>query len=101
GKDRKAAIMAAYERFYRGDIAQEIVRSMEEQGGLFTMDDLAKWRVKLEVPVSTTYKGVEVFKLTHWTQGPAMLQALNLLENVDLPPMGYNSARYIHAVYQA
>jgi gamma-glutamyltranspeptidase/glutathione hydrolase len=48
----------------------------------------------------TTYKGIEVYKLTHWTQGPAMLQALNLLENLDLQAMGYNSARYIHALYQ-
>jgi gamma-glutamyltranspeptidase/glutathione hydrolase len=100
GKDRKAAIMAAYERFYRGDIAQELVRSTKDQGGLFTLEDLRRWRVKLEEPVSTTYKGIEVFKLTHWTQGPAMLQALNILENVDLAPMGYNSARYIHTLYQ-
>jgi gamma-glutamyltranspeptidase/glutathione hydrolase len=101
GKDRKAAIMAAYERFYRGDIADEIVRSTREQGGLFTSEDLARWRVKLEAPVATTYKGVEVFKLTTWTQGPAMLQALNILEHADLQSMGYNSARYIHTLYQA
>jgi gamma-glutamyltranspeptidase / glutathione hydrolase len=101
GKDRKAAIMAAYERFYRGDIAQELVRSTQEQGGLITLEDLGRWRVKFEAPVSTTYKGVEVFKLTHWTQGPVMLQALNLLEQADLRAMGYNSARYIHALYQA
>ena len=100
GRNRKEAILAAYDRFYRGDIAREIVRSMEEQGGLFTMNDLARWRVKLETPVSTTYKGIEVFKLTHWTQGPALLQALNMLEQADLRPMGYNSARYIHTLYQ-
>jgi gamma-glutamyltranspeptidase/glutathione hydrolase len=101
GKDRKAAILAAYERFYKGDIAEEYCRGSREQGGLHTPADLANWRVKLEEPVRTTYKGIEVFKLTHWTQGPVMLQALNLLENVDLQPMGYNSARYIHAIYQA
>lgn len=101
GKDRKAAIMAAYDRFYRGDIAQELVRGTQEQGGLITMADLDKWRVKLEAPVSTTYRGVEVYKLTTWTQGPAMLQALNILENADLRAMGYNSARYMHTVYQA
>ena len=56
--------------------------------------------MKFETPVSTTYKGVEVFKLTHWTQGPALLEALNLVEQADLPPMGYNSARYIHTLYQ-
>jgi gamma-glutamyltranspeptidase/glutathione hydrolase len=100
GKDRKAAIMAAYDRFYLGDIAEEIVRSTRRQGGLFTREDLARWRVKLEEPVSTNYKGIDVYKLTHWTQGPAMLQALNLLELADLRSMGYNSARYIHTLYQ-
>ena len=101
GKSRREAIMAAYDRFYRGDIARELVRGAREEGGLITMEDLAKWKVKIEEPVSTNYKGVEVYKLTHWTQGPAMLQALNILENFDLKAMGYNSARYMHAVYQA
>ncbi|MBA3850250.1 MAG: gamma-glutamyltransferase [Opitutus sp.] len=101
GQDRKAAIMAAYGRFYRGDIAQELVRGTQEQGGLITLADLDRWRVKLEAPVSVNYKGVDVYKLTVWTQGPAMLQALNLLEHADLRAMGYNSARYIHTLYQA
>ncbi|HEU0015731.1 MAG TPA: gamma-glutamyltransferase [Longimicrobium sp.] len=101
GASRKDAIMAAYDRFYRGDIAQEIVRGTREQGGLITLEDLANWRVRIEEPVFTDYKGVRVYKLTHWTQGPALLQALNILEGMDLRGMGYNSARYIHAVYQA
>ncbi len=101
GKSRKEAIYAAYDRFYRGDIAQELVRGFQEQGGLVTLDDLAKWQVKIEEPVSTTYKGIEVYKLTVWTQGPALLQALNILEHADLKAMGYNSARYLHALYQA
>ena len=101
GKSRQAAIMAAYDRFYRGDIAEELVRSTQEQGGLITMDDLDRWQVYLEEPVKTDYKGVEVYKLTHWVQGPAMLQALNLLENIeDLAGLGFNSAAYIHALYQ-
>lgn len=101
GKSRKEAIYAAYERFYKGDIAREIVRATREQGGLFTLEDLASWKVRIEEPVKTTYKGIEVYKLTHWTQGPALLQALNILENADLRSMGYNSARYIHTLYQA
>jgi gamma-glutamyltranspeptidase/glutathione hydrolase len=101
GKDRKAAIYAASDRFYRGDIAQEIARGTREDGGLITAQDLANWKVRIEEPVMTTYKGVEVYKLTHWTQGPAMLQALNILENFDLKGMGFNSARYVHTVYQA
>src|SRR4051794_32026001 len=101
GKSRKDAIMAAYERFYRGDIAKEFVRGTREEGGLITEDDLAKWQVHIEEPVKTNYKGIDVYKLTHWTQGPAMLQALNILENFDLKSMGYNSPRYIHTIYQA
>lgn len=101
GRDRKAAIYAAYDRFYRGDIAAEIARSMQEQGGLTTKEDLAGWKVKIEEPSSTTYRGIDVYKLQPWTQGPALLQALNILENFDLRAMGYNSARYINTVYQA
>ena len=101
GKSRKDAILAAYDRFYRGDIAQEFVRGSREVGGLHTLADLANWKVRIEEPVKTTYKGIDVYKLDVWTQGPAMLQALNILEGVDLKGMGYNSARYIHAVYQA
>ena len=101
GANRKQAIMAAYDRFYKGDIAQEFARGSKEVGGLHTAEDLANWRVYLEEPVSTNYKGIEVYKLTHWVQGPVMLQTLNILENFDLKSMGYNSARYIHTVYQA
>lgn len=101
GKSRKAAIYAAYDRFYKGDIAEEFVRGTREQGGLITKEDLANWKVRTEEPLKTTYKGIEVYKLAQWTQGPAMLQALNILENFDLKSMGYNSAKYIHTVYQA
>jgi len=101
GKSRTEAIMAAYDRFYRGDIAKELVRSTQAAGGLITLDDLDKWQVHIEEPVSTNYRGIEVYKLTHWVQGPVMLQALNILENVDLKSMGYNSTRYIHTLYQA
>jgi len=100
GKSREEAIYAAYERFYKGDIAAEFARGAQEIGGLITADDLANWEVKIEEPVMTTYKGIEVYKLTHWVQGPVMLQTLNLLENFDLQEMGYNSTRYIHALYQ-
>ncbi|MBU1822750.1 MAG: gamma-glutamyltransferase [Bacteroidetes bacterium] len=101
GKSRKEAIMAAYDRFYKGDIANEIVRGSQEQGGLFTMNDLAKWKPLEEEPLSVNYKGVEVYKMQQWTQGPVLLQALNILENFDLKKMGYNSPKYIHTLYQA
>ena len=83
-----------------GDIAAEFVRGAREQGGLITLEDLARWKPRFEEPVRTTYRGIDVYKLDVWTQGPAMLQALNLLEPMDLRAMGYNSARYIHALYQ-
>ncbi len=101
GKSRKEAIEAARQRFYEGDVAKEFVRGSREQGGLHTEQDLAQWRVKIEEPVRTSYKGIEVHKLNTWTQGPAMLQMLNLLEPIDLQGIGYNSARYIHTVAQA
>lgn len=101
GKNRKDAIMAAYNRFYKGDVAKEIARSVQEQGGLITEKDLAVWKPIEEEPLHTTYKGIEVYKLQTWTQGPSMLQALNILENFDLKSMRYNSVEYIHTVYQA
>ncbi len=101
GKTREQALAAAYDRFYRGDIAEEFVRGSEDLGGLVTMADLDRWQVHIEEPVRTNYRGVDVYKLTSWVQGPVMLQALNILENADLRPMGYNSARYIHTLYQA
>jgi len=99
-RSRKEAIYAAYDRFYKGDIAQEFVRGVQEQGGLITLDDLAKWKPIEEEPLHVNYKGIEVYKLQQWTQGPVLLQALNILENFDLKSMGYNSARYIHTLYQ-
>src|SRR5947209_1138973 len=100
GKSRKEAIYAAYERFYKGDIAQELARGVKEEGGLITTDDLANWKVHIEEPVKTTYRGIEVYKLSQWTQGPAMLEALNILENFDLRGMGFNTTRYVHTIYQ-
>ncbi|MCF6402440.1 gamma-glutamyltransferase [Chitinophaga filiformis] len=99
-KSRKEAIMAAYDRFYKGDIAKEFVRGCKEQGGLITEQDLAKWKPIEEEPLHVNYKGIEVYKLQSWTQGPMLLQSLNILENFDLKGMGYNSAKYIHTLYQ-
>ncbi len=100
-KSRKEAILAAFDRFYKGDIAEELVRGAREQGGLFTQQDLANWKPIWEEPLKTTYKGIEVYKLQSWTQGPMLLQALNILENFDLKTMGYNSTQYLHTIYQA
>lgn len=99
-KSRKEAIMAAYDRFYKGDIAKEFVRGCQEQGGLITLEDLARWKPIEEEPLHVNYRGIEVYKLQEWTQGPMLLQSLNILENFDLKAMGYNSPQYIHTLYQ-
>ena len=99
-KSRKEAIMAAYDRFYKGDIAAEFVRGCQEQGGLITLEDLAKWKPIEETPLHVNYKGIDVYKLQEWTQGPMLLQSLNILENFDLKAMGYNSTEYIHTLSQ-
>ncbi|MES2645901.1 MAG: gamma-glutamyltransferase [Bacteroidota bacterium] len=101
GKNRKQAIMAASDRFYKGDIAREFVRGCQEQGGLITMQDLANWKPLQETPLKVNYKGIDVYKMQQWTQGPVLLQSLNILENFDLKSMGYNSTKYIHTIYQA
>ncbi len=100
GKSRKEAIYAAYDRFYKGDIAEEFVRGVQEEGGLITKEDLANWKVYIEEPIHVNYKGIEVYKLTHWVQSPVMLQCLNMIEQLDLDCMEYNSAKYMHALYQ-
>ncbi len=100
GRSRAEALQAAYDRFYRGDIARELVRGAREAGGLITMEDLACWKVYLEEPVRASYKGIDVCKLNSWVQGPVMLQALNMLETLDLKSLGFNTARYIHTLYQ-
>ena len=100
GKNRKDAIYEAYKRFYEGDIAEEIARSTQEQGGLITKEDLKNYKVYIEEPLKTTYKDIEIYKLTTWVQSPVLLQSLNMVENIDLKSMGFNSSNYIHNLYQ-
>ena len=100
GKSRKEAIYEAYKRFYQGDIAKEIVRSSQEQGGLITKNDLKNYKVYIEEPLKTSYKNIDVYKLTTWVQSPVLLQSLNMAENLDLKSMGFNSTKYIHNLYQ-
>ncbi len=100
GNTRKEAVYAAYRRFYEGDIAEAFVAGSRALGGLHTLEDLANWQVHIEKPLSTDYKGIQVYKLDTWVQGPEMLQALNMAERVDLAGMGYNSANYVHTLYQ-
>src|SRR5262249_24801365 len=97
---REAALKAARDRFYTGDIAREIVAWSDEQGGLLAESDLARFSTRIEQPVSATYRGTTVFKCGPWSQGPVFLQQLRLLEGFDLQGMGHNSTDYIHTVVE-
>jgi len=98
---RIAGIAAARERFYRGDIAAAIGAFSERVGGLLRATDLAGYRARLEPPLRTAFRGREILGQPAWTQGPVLMQALGMLETLDLPAMGHNSARYIHVVAEA
>tara|TARA_B100001113_G_C21110782_1_gene623146 strand:- start:37 stop:1896 length:1860 start_codon:yes stop_codon:yes gene_type:complete len=100
GKTRKEAIYESYKRFYEGDIAEEIARSTQEQGGLITKKDLKNYKVYIEEPLMTSYKNIDVYKLTTWVQSPVLLQSLNMVEKLDIKSMGFNSTNYIHNLYQ-
>jgi len=101
GHGRAAAIRAAHDAFYRGEIAQQIVAFSQHHGGLLELDDLATFSTRVEQPVSTLYRGYEVYKCGPWSQGPVFLQQLRLLEGYDLQALGHNSAAYIHLVTEA
>jgi len=98
---REAGLHAAVERFYRGDIAREIVAHSEAHGGLLALEDLAAFTTRIEEPVSRTYRGATVFKCGPWSQGPVFLQQLALLEGFDLGAMGHNSAAYLHTLIES
>ena len=98
---RLAALKAARDRFYKGDIAREMAVFSEENGGLFRYEDFASYSAVVEEPVSINYRGFTVFKNASASQGPAELIALNLLEGFDLKRMGLNSADYIHTSAEA
>ncbi|MGH9720562.1 MAG: gamma-glutamyltransferase [Bryobacteraceae bacterium] len=98
---RAAALKAARDRFYKGDIAREMAEFSEKNGGLFRYEDFATYAAKVETPVATDYRGYRVFKNPSASQAPAELFALNLLEGYDLKAMGHNSATYIHASVEA
>src|ERR1019366_2213000 len=100
-KGREAGLKAARDRFYKGDIAREMARFCQENGGLFRYEDFASYSAKVEEPVSIDYRGYTVYKNPSASQGPAELFALNILEGYDLKKMGLNSADYIHTSVEA
>ncbi len=99
--DRLAGLQAARDAFYRGDIAAAIVRHQAENGGWLTAEDLADFRSPIEAPCRIRFGDIDVYGCGPWSQGPMVLEALAILEGLDLRGMGHNSAAYIHAVTEA
>ncbi len=100
-KGRHPALMAARDYFYRGPVADRIGAYMQNNGGLLSAQDMARFKAGVGVPVMADYRGYQVYKAGFWTAGPAMVQALNLLEPFDLKALGHNSPDYVHTVIEA
>jgi gamma-glutamyltranspeptidase/glutathione hydrolase len=100
-RGRHAALRAARDRFYKGDIAREMAAFSEANGGLFRYEDFARYEAKVETPVSIDYRGYQVYKNPSANQGPTELFALGILEGYDLAGLGHNSAAAIHASVEA
>jgi gamma-glutamyltranspeptidase/glutathione hydrolase len=98
GPDRLAGLRAAHDAFYRGDIARAIVRFQEQEGGYLSLDDLAEYRSRVEPVVRRSWRGHEVITCGPWCQGPALLQALALLERVGIADLAHNSGLYLHRI---
>ena len=101
GKGREPGLSAAADRFYRGDIARDIVAHSDANGGLLALEDLASFTTRIEEPASRGYRGSTVYKCGPWSQGPVFLQQMALLEGFDLAAMGHNSAAYLHVLIEA
>ena len=99
--NRLAGLQAARDAFYRGDIATAILRHQRDNGGWLDADDLCNFRSPIESPCRIRFDGFDVYGCGSWSQGPMVLEALNILKGLDLKAMGHNSAAYIHAVTEA
>lgn len=100
-KGRHQALTAARDYFYKGPIAKRIGDYMQQNGGLLAAEDLARWQAKVGTPVKADYHDYQVYKAGFWTQGPALVQTLNVLEGFDLKSMGHNSADYVHTLTES
>lgn len=100
-RGRVAALEAVRDYFYRGPLAKRYCDAIEKAGGLMRVGDLAAFRADIDQPTKVSFHGYEVYKVGFWSQGPAMLQALNLLEPYDLKAMGHNSPDYVHTITES
>ncbi len=101
GSSRAAGIQAARNVFYKGEIGEKMVTALRDLGGLYEMEDFADYTSPLEEPISTTYRGYEIFTNRTWTQGIVLLQALKILEGYDIAALGHNSPEAIHHQVEA
>jgi gamma-glutamyltranspeptidase/glutathione hydrolase len=101
GRGRAAGVVAARDRFYKGDIAREMVAFLQQHQAPFDLSDFAEYTARIEEPASTTYRGYTVYKHGFTSQGPVLLQTLNILEQFDLKAMKHDSADYVHTVTEA
>jgi gamma-glutamyltranspeptidase/glutathione hydrolase len=100
-KGRKAGLRAARDAFYKGDIAREVEKFIQREGGLMRYEDFARYKVGFEPTVRTRFAGLEIHACGPWSQGPVLPMALNILKGYDLKAMGHNSVDYIHVVTEA
>jgi gamma-glutamyltranspeptidase/glutathione hydrolase len=98
---RSGALTATRDEFYKGEIAEDLIKYLQKEGGLMSMEDMASFKVGLEEPVRTSYRDIEVVCCGPWTQGPVNNIALNILEGYDIASMDHNSAEHIHLVATA
>ncbi|WP_071796193.1 gamma-glutamyltransferase family protein [Natronohydrobacter thiooxidans] len=95
---RRAGLAAARDAFYRGDLARAILAHQQAEGGWLRADDLEKFHVDIEEPLQVVFRGVDVYGCGAWCQGPLLLEMLKILEPLDLPGLGHNSADYLHVL---
>ena len=100
-RGRAAGIVAARDRFYKGDIAREMVAFLKQHDAPWELDDFSDFFARIEEPATTTYRGYDVYKQSFGSQGPVLLESLNILEQFDLKSMGRNSVDYVHTVVEA
>ena len=109
-RGRREGLEAARDVFYKGEVAERIVKFVQESrlpdstgkllGGLIAKEDLQRYATRIEEPVTANYRGYDVYKCGPWSQGPVFLQQINLLEGYDLAAMKHNSPEYIHLLVE-
>ena len=99
--DRLAGLRGARDTFYNGDIARAFVEGAQRVGGVLSLEDMAGYQAEFAEPLKSTFMGHEIYGHSTWSQGPVLMQTLNILESFDLRAMGHNSPAYIHTVSEA